>query len=79
MSRTNPRQGLFNGYWTDLQGKRIRRIRQNEYGELYRLNSKHQDIIKGDPVRMSRTATAHQLGVTPLGRIPLLRNRTDVR
>jgi hypothetical protein len=30
--------GLFNGFWTTLDGKVIRRIYRSEYGELYRLH-----------------------------------------
>lgn len=30
--------GLFNGYWLDMQGKKIRRIYRREYPELYRLH-----------------------------------------
>jgi hypothetical protein len=32
------RQGLFNGWWLDMAGNRIRRIYRNEYPELYRLH-----------------------------------------
>lgn len=45
MKRRNP--GLFTGWWTDLNGKRLRRVRRNEYGELYRLWAKHKDIRVG--------------------------------
>jgi hypothetical protein len=30
--------GLFNGWWLDMGGKKLRRIRRNEYPELYRLH-----------------------------------------
>jgi hypothetical protein len=30
--------GLFNGYWLDMAGNKIRRIYRSEYGELYRLH-----------------------------------------
>lgn len=30
-------KGVFNGWWTDLAGNRLRRIRRSEYAELYRL------------------------------------------
>lgn len=36
MKRKNP--GLFNGYWLDMQGNKIRRIYKAEYPELYRLH-----------------------------------------
>ena len=36
--RRSPNAGLFTGWWTDLEGKRIRRIRRNEFPELYRLH-----------------------------------------
>jgi hypothetical protein len=44
--------GLFTGFWTDLSGKRIRRIRRDEYGELYSLWRRH---------------TAARLGIVPVG------------
>ena len=31
--------GLFNGYWLTMAGVKIRRVRQSEYGELYRLEA----------------------------------------
>ena len=31
-------QGLFPGYWTDLAGKKLRRVRRDEYPELYRIH-----------------------------------------
>lgn len=43
----NPNQGLFNGYWFDLSGSRIRKLRRNEYPELYRLWREHRDIREG--------------------------------
>ena len=39
--KRNPRAGLFTGYWTTLDGKKIRRIYRSEYGELYRLHRKY--------------------------------------
>ena len=36
--RRNPKAGLFNGFWTDLEGNKIRRIYRSEYPELYRLH-----------------------------------------
>ncbi len=35
MKRRTP---LFNGFWTTLEGERIRRIYRSEYPELYRLH-----------------------------------------
>jgi hypothetical protein len=32
------RNGLFNGWWLDMAGRKIRRIYRNEYPELYRLH-----------------------------------------
>ena len=52
LGRAVKRQGLFNGYWLTPSGDRIRRIRRDEYPELYRLWSRHMDI---------------RLGVQPLG------------
>lgn len=62
MKRRN-RQGLFNGFWLDAEGERIRvgwkrdkagvvrpkylRIRRDEYPELYRLWTRHADIRLG--------------------------------
>ena len=43
----NPRAGLFCGTWTDLAGKKIRKVQRQEYGELYRLWAKHRDIRLG--------------------------------
>jgi hypothetical protein len=31
------RSGLFLGFWFDTKGRKLRRIRRDEYGELYRL------------------------------------------
>jgi hypothetical protein len=45
--KRNPRAGLFNGWFTDLDGKNIRRVRRDEYGELYRLYRKHAGIRLG--------------------------------
>ena len=36
--RRKPNQGLFPGYWTDLAGKKLRRVRRDEYPEMYRLH-----------------------------------------
>lgn len=44
--------GVFNGYWLTPSGAKLRRIRRDEYPELYRLWQKHADI---------------RLGVRPLG------------
>jgi hypothetical protein len=52
VSRRNPKAGLFTGWWTDLDGKRLRRIHRHEYPELYRLWRQH---------------TASRLGVTLIG------------
>lgn len=41
------RPGLFNGYWLTPEGRRIRRVRRNEYAELYRLWERHADIRLG--------------------------------
>jgi hypothetical protein len=41
------RQGLFNGYWLTLDGRKVRRIRRDEYGPLYRLWVRHADIRLG--------------------------------
>jgi hypothetical protein len=41
------RAGLFNGYWTDLDGKRQRRIRRSEYATIYRIWREHADIRLG--------------------------------
>ena len=39
--------GLFNGWWTDLRGNRIRRVYRSDYPELYRLWREHADIGTG--------------------------------
>ena len=36
--KRKPNQGLFPGYWTDLAGKKLRRVRRDEYPELYRIH-----------------------------------------
>jgi hypothetical protein len=41
------RPGLFCGFWTDLNGRRIRRITRAELAELYRLRAKHRDVLEG--------------------------------
>jgi hypothetical protein len=41
------RAGLFVGDWTHPDGRRIRRIRRDEYAELYRLRAKHRDVLMG--------------------------------
>jgi hypothetical protein len=50
----------FCGYWTDLDGKRLRRIRRDEYGELCRLWRQHADIRLG--VRLLGTAAKRETG-----------------
>lgn len=45
--KRHQRQGLFNGYWTSTSGARIRRIRRDEYPDLYRLWTRHTDIRLG--------------------------------
>ena len=42
MKRRRPT--LFNGYWTTLDGQRLRRITREELCELYRLWAKHRDL-----------------------------------
>jgi hypothetical protein len=39
--------GLFCGFWLTPSGKKIRRIRRDEFGELYRLWREHADIRLG--------------------------------
>ena len=39
--RRPTRAGLFTGWWTDLDGKKVRRIYRSEYPELYRLHRKY--------------------------------------
>jgi hypothetical protein len=46
VSRRNS-PGLFNGWWTDLDGRKLRRIRRDEYPMLYRLHREHADIRLG--------------------------------
>ena len=41
------RAGLFNGYWYDLEGQKLRRIRRDEYPMLYRVWREHRDIRLG--------------------------------
>lgn len=41
------RSGLFCGYWFDLGGKKLRRVRRAELAEAYRLRSKHADVLRG--------------------------------
>ena len=45
--KRHKRQGLFTGYWATLDGHRIRRVRRDEYAELYRLWQKHMDVRLG--------------------------------
>ena len=59
--KRNPRQGLFNGFWTDLEGNRIRRIYREEYGPLYELVRKHKDIALH-----GRHTQAVALGIRPI-------------
>lgn len=47
MPRRPANSGLFTGWWTSLDGKKIRRIRRDEYPELYRLHRKHAAIGLG--------------------------------
>ena len=61
LMKRNPRAGLFNGYWLDMQGNRIRRIYRTSTGELYRLERKHQDVP-----RYGRHTQAAALGVQPI-------------
>lgn len=36
--KRHPNQGLFNGHWLDLNGRKIGRIKRSEYPEIYRLH-----------------------------------------
>jgi hypothetical protein len=45
--KRNARAGLFTGWWTDLDGTKIRRIYRSEYPELYRLHKKHLALRLG--------------------------------
>lgn len=56
----NPNQGLFNGYWFDLSGKKLGKAHRSEIGEAYRLRRVHKDILEG------RHPLVHQ-GLKPLG------------
>jgi hypothetical protein len=47
MKRRPKRQGLFVGFWFELDGRRIRKVRRPELAEAYRLISKHSDIRRG--------------------------------
>ena len=75
MARRPVKAGLFHGWWYTADGKKIRRIHRHEYPELYSLVGKHADIASSpDPVRLGRRIAAQQLGITPLGTIPVLRD-----
>ena len=50
--KKNPRAGLFSGWWYDMDGKKLRRIRKDEYPTLYRLH---------------RQYTTERLGIHPVG------------
>lgn len=39
---------LFEDYWVDLAGNRIRRATKRELADAYRLWAKHRDIRRGD-------------------------------
>lgn len=65
--KRHPRAGLFNGYWTDLAGKKLGRVRRSEYPELYRLRSKHADIVDGSYLRALRADSSMRLGIQPIG------------
>jgi len=43
--------GLFNGFWLDMAGKKIRRIYRSEYGELYRLERLGRELGLQKPGR----------------------------
>jgi hypothetical protein len=47
MSRRPTRAGLFHGYWLDRDGKKIRRIRRDEYPALYDAWRRHAAIRLG--------------------------------
>ena len=59
--RRNPNAGLFNGYWLDTNGKRIRRLVRSEYPELYRLHRIGVDLGLQRPLTLPE-----KLGVRPL-------------
>jgi hypothetical protein len=42
------REPLFEDYWTDLAGNRIRRSTKRELAEATRLWVKHEDIRRGE-------------------------------
>jgi hypothetical protein len=41
------RESLFEGYWRDMEGRRLRRIRRDEMADLWRMWAKHRDIREG--------------------------------
>ena len=38
---------LFEGYWRDMNGRRMRRLTRSEMREVWRLWSRHKDIRDG--------------------------------
>ena len=47
MKRQPARAALFNGYWLDMRGQRLRRISQAEMRDVWRLWTRHRDIRQG--------------------------------
>jgi hypothetical protein len=47
MTRRPKRQGLFVGFWFDLDGRKLRKVRKSELAEAYRLIAKHKDVRSG--------------------------------
>ena len=46
-------KGLFHGHFTDLDGKKIRRVRRSEYAELYRLHRLCKEVEAATPAPSS--------------------------
>ena len=41
------RASLFDGFWKDMSGRRMRRLTRAEMAEVWRLWAKHGDIREG--------------------------------
>jgi hypothetical protein len=58
----NPNAGLFYGFWFDLNGRKIRQLRRNEYPEAYRLHRIGVELGLQRPLTLAEKTGIHTIG-----------------
>ena len=60
------KQGLWRGYWFDMRGKKLGRVRRPELAEAYRLWALHKDIREGVVGAARRDTRSQGLALRPV-------------